>query len=179
MGLNVPAVGTAIQLAFRGNDQSKFKDKGEEYAINIMYDKGDRKSLRDIQNTTIQTPTGGIVRLGDIATIREIQGQAVLERYNRLNSIQVLASATGRPTGSVTADIKEKIKKANWPSTIGIDYLGEEKNQSESFGSLGYAMLLGILLVYLIMVALYESTLYPFVVLFSIPVEGLLVPFWH
>lgn len=170
MGLNVPAVGTAIQLAFRGNDQSKFKDKGEEYAINIMYDKGDRKSLRDIQNTTIQTPTGGIVRLGDIATIREIQGQAVLERYNRLNSIQVLASATGRPTGSVTADIKEKIKKANLPSTIGIDYLGEEKNQSESFGSLGYAMLLGILLVYLIMVALYESTLYPFVVLFSIPV---------
>ena len=56
------------------------------------------------------------------------------------------------------------------PTSVSIDYLGEEKNQKDSFGSLGYAMLLGILLVYLIMVALYESTLYPFVVLFSIPV---------
>lgn len=46
MGLNIPSVGTAIQLAFRGNDQSKFKDKGEEYNINIMYDKGDRKDLK-------------------------------------------------------------------------------------------------------------------------------------
>lgn len=170
MGLSVPAVGTAIQLAFRGNDQSKFKDRGEEYAINIMYDKGSRKTLKDVESTTIQTPSGGIVRLGDIATIHEIQGQAVLERYNRLNSIQVMASTTGRPTGSVTAEIKEKIKKANLPSTVSIDYLGEEKNQAESFGSLGYAMLLGFLLVYLIMVALYESALYPFVVLFSIPV---------
>ena len=108
--------------------------------------------------------------MGDIATLEEIQGQAVLERYNRLNSIQVLASSVGRPTGSVTADIKKQVDAAGFPSSIGIEYLGEQKNQGESFGSLGIAMGLGILLVYLIMVALYESALYPFVVLFSIPV---------
>ncbi|HRO99894.1 MAG TPA: efflux RND transporter permease subunit, partial [Flavobacteriales bacterium] len=45
------------------------------------------------------------------------------------------------------------------------------KNQGEAFGSLGLALVLGILLVYLIMVALYENALYPFVVLFSIPVS--------
>ncbi|MCB0507942.1 MAG: efflux RND transporter permease subunit [Bacteroidetes bacterium] len=170
MGLNIQSVGYAIQLAFRGNDDSKFKENGEEYAINILYNKVDRKSITDVANTSIQTPNGGIVRLGDIATIKEVQGQSVLERYNRLNSVQVLSSAVGRPTGTVTADIKEQIDKAGFPSTIKIDYLGEQKNQGDSFGSLGIAMGLGLLLVYLIMVALYESTLYPFVVLFSIPV---------
>ena len=170
MGLNIPAVGAAIQLAFRGNDQSKFKDNGEDYAINIMYDKADKKNIQNLANTTLQTPQGAIIRLGDIATLEEIQGQAVLERYNRLNSIQVLASSVGRPTGSVTADIKKQVDAAGFPSSIGIEYLGEQKNQGESFGSLGIAMGLGILLVYLIMVALYESALYPFVVLFSIPV---------
>ncbi len=170
MGLNIQSVGYAVQLAFRGNDQSKFKDKGEEYAINIMYDKGDKQSVSNVANTTIQTPAGAMVRLGDIATISEVQGQAVLERYNRLNSVQVLSSAVGRPTGTVTADIKEQIDKAGFPSTIKIEYLGEQKNQGDSFGSLGIAMGLGFLMVYLIMVALYESTLYPFVVLFSIPV---------
>ncbi len=170
MGMNIPSVGAAIQLAFRGNDQSKFKDNGEDYAINIMYDKSDKKNIENLANTTLQTPQGAIIRLGDVATIEETQGQAVLERYNRLNSIQVLASSVGRPTGSVTADIKKQIDAAGFPSTVGIEYLGEQKNQGESFGSLGIAMGLGILLVYLIMVALYESTLYPFVVLFSIPV---------
>ncbi|MFN8261040.1 MAG: efflux RND transporter permease subunit [Chitinophagales bacterium] len=170
MGLNIPSVGAAIQLAFRGNDQSKFKDNGEDYAINIMYDKADKKSIENLANTTLQTPQGAIIRLGDIAILQEVQGQAVLERYNRLNSIQVLASTVGRPTGSVTADIKKQIDAVGFPSTIGIEYLGEQKNQGESFGSLGIAMGLGILLVYLIMVALYESALYPFVVLFSIPV---------
>lgn len=170
MGLNVPTIGSAIQLAFRGNDQSKYKDKGEEYDINIIYDKDDRKSVQDIVNTTIQTPTGGIIRLGDVADVREIQGESVLERYNRMNSIKVLAATAGRPTGTIMAEVKEKIKQANFDPSISIDYLGEEKNQSESFASLGLAMLLGILLVYLIMVALYESAIYPFVVLFSIPV---------
>ncbi|HPN19894.1 MAG TPA: efflux RND transporter permease subunit, partial [Chitinophagales bacterium] len=87
-----------------------------------------------------------------------------------LNSKQVLASSAGRPTGTVTADIKKQIDAAGFPSSVSIDYLGEQKNQGDSFGSLGIAMGLGFLLVYLIMVALYESTLYPLVVLFAIPV---------
>lgn len=170
MGLNIPTIGSAIQLAFRGNDQSKYKDNGEEYSINIIYDKTDRKNIKNLENTSIQTPTGATVRLGDVATVTEVQGQAVLERYNRLNSIQVLASSAGRPTGTVTADIKKQIDEAGFPSSISVDYLGEQKNQGDSFGSLGIAMGLGFMLVYLIMVALYESTLYPLVVLFSIPV---------
>lgn len=170
MGLSIPMVGAAVQLAFRGNDQSKFKDKGEEYTINILYDKEDRKSITNIENTILQTPTGAIIRVGDIADVKEISAPEKLERYNRLSSLQVLASTVGRPTGSVMADIKLDIEKANFPIGTSVDYLGEEKNQADSFGSLGIAMGIGILLVYLIMVALYESMLYPFVVLFSIPV---------
>ncbi|MEZ5053711.1 MAG: efflux RND transporter permease subunit [Chitinophagales bacterium] len=114
MGLNIQSVGYAVQLAFRGNDQSKFKDKGEEYAINIMYDKGDKQSVSNVANTTIQTPAGAMVRLGDIATISEVQGQAVLERYNRLNSVQVLSSAVGRPTEPLLPILKNKSTKQDF-----------------------------------------------------------------
>lgn len=170
LGLSIPMVGNAVQLAFRGSDQSKFKEDGEEYDINVMYDKSDKKDIYSIINTTIQTPTGAIIKLGDVADVKEADTQEKLERYNRLNSLQILASTVGRPTGSVMADVKKDIEKANFPAGTKIDYLGEEKNQADSFGSLGIAMGIGILLVYLVMVALYESTLYPFVVLFSIPV---------
>jgi HAE1 family hydrophobic/amphiphilic exporter-1 len=56
------------------------------------------------------------------------------------------------------------------PEGVFIEYRGDLKNQADAFGSLGLALVLGIVLIYLIMVALYESTIYPFVVLFSIPV---------
>lgn len=53
---------------------------------------------------------------------------------------------------------------------VAVYYLGDAKNQKDAFGSLGLAILFGIVLVCLIMVALYKSIVYPFVVLFSTPV---------
>ncbi|GGD60335.1 multidrug ABC transporter [Emticicia aquatilis] len=169
-GLSVPEVGGAIQLAFRGNDQSKFKQAGEEYPINISLEKSDKRSIENIRELTLRTNRGAIVKLKDIADVSEIVGQAILERSDRMNSIKVTASTVGRATGTVVADIQKEVAKLKVPDGIVIEYQGEAQRQKDAFGSLGLAFGLGILLVYLIMVALYESVVYPFVVLFSIPV---------
>lgn len=170
VGFSVPEVGNAIQLAFRGNDQTKFKDKGEEYSINVSFDKGDKQDIKSVKNLIIRNSKGTSIRLGEVADIKEILGQSVLERTNRMNSIKVTSAAVGRPSGTIVADIQARLEKEKLPQGILIDYQGDAKNQKDAFGSLGMAMLMGIILVYLIMVALYESLVYPFVVLFSIPV---------
>lgn len=169
-GLSIPEVGGAIQLAFRGNDQSKFKQGGEEYPINISLDKSDKRSIANVRELTLRNSRGAIIKLQDVATVSEVVGQSVLERSDRMNSIKVTASAVGRPTGTIVADIQKEVAKIKLPSDVTVDFQGEAQRQKDAFGSLGLAMLLGILLVYLIMVALYESVVYPFVVLFSIPV---------
>ncbi|MFN8415500.1 MAG: efflux RND transporter permease subunit [Cytophagaceae bacterium] len=170
IGLSVPEVGNSIQLAFRGNDQTKFKDKGEEYTIKMSLDKGDKQNIESVRNLIIRNSQGISVKLSEIAEVREILGQSVLERTNRMNSIKVTSAAVGRPSGTIVADIQESIAKEKLPEGILLDFQGDAKNQKDAFGSLGLAMLMGIILVYLIMVALYESVVYPFVVLFSIPV---------
>lgn len=169
-GLTIPEVGLAVQLAFRGNDQTKYKENGEEYPINLSLEKSDRQNIESVRSLTIKNNNGAIVRLDQIADVKETVGQAVLERTDKLNTIKVSSAAVGRPSGTIVADIQKKMDKVNMPKGVTLDYLGEAKNQKEAFASLGLAMLLGILLVYLIMVALYESVVYPFVVLFSIPV---------
>lgn len=170
LGISTPEVASAVQLAFRGNDQTKFKEAGEEYAINLSLDEGDRRNIDDIRSLSIRSQRGGLFRLDQIAEVKETIGQTVLERSDRLNSIKVLSAAVGRPSGTIVADIQAKLKDAQLPEGVIIEYQGEAQRQGDAFGSLGIAMMLGILLVYLIMVALYESTIYPFVVLFSIPV---------
>ncbi|MFN3847994.1 MAG: efflux RND transporter permease subunit [Spirosomataceae bacterium] len=170
MGLSVPEVGGAIQLAFRGNDQSKFKEAGEEYPINISLEKSDKRSIDNIRELSLRNSRGAIIKLKDVADVTEVVGQAVLERSDRMNSMKVTASTVGRPTGTVVADIQKQVEKLKMPDGVIVEYQGEAQRQKDAFGSLGLAFGLGILLVYLIMVALYESVVYPFVVLFSIPV---------
>ncbi len=156
-GLSVPEVGGAIQLAFRGNDQSKFKQAGEEYPINISLEKSDKRSIENIRELTLRTNRGAIVKLKDIADVSEIVGQAILERSDRMNSIKVTASTVGRATGTVVADIQKEVAKLKVPEGIVIEYQGEAQRQKDAFGSLGLAFGLGILLVYLIMVAFMKA----------------------
>ncbi|RYD81480.1 MAG: efflux RND transporter permease subunit [Sphingobacteriales bacterium] len=170
LGLNVGEVGNAIQIAFRGSDQSKYREAGEEYDINVQLEKFDKQNIESVRNLTITNSKGQNIRLSQFADVHETLGQSVLERTDRLNSIKVKSAAVGRPSGTIVADIQAALAKEKLPETVTIDYLGDAQRQKDAFGSLGFAMLLGIVLVYLIMVALYESAVYPFVVLFSIPV---------
>ncbi|WP_256011674.1 efflux RND transporter permease subunit [Desertivirga xinjiangensis] len=170
LGINATQVGGALQNAFSGNDNSKFKEDGNEYDILVNLDQSNRSSIGDVRNLPFSNSEGQTFILSQFAEVSEGLGESVLQRTDRLNSITVEANVVGRPTGSVTQDIQAKVAGISIPEGVSVEYLGDAKNQSDAFGSLGIALLTAILLVYLIMVALYESAIYPFVVLFSIPV---------
>ncbi|WP_342644566.1 efflux RND transporter permease subunit [Mucilaginibacter sp. CSA2-8R] len=170
LGLNAGQVGAALQNAFSGNDQSKFKQQGNEYDILIGLDRYDRSNVNDVRNLPFTNANGQTFVLSQFAEVQEGLGESVLQRTDRLNSITVNSNVAGRPTGTVANDIKAKLAPVKIPEGVSIEYLGDVKNQGDAFASLGLALIIAILLVYLIMVALYESAIYPFVVLFSIPV---------
>jgi len=170
VGLSVPEVGNALQIEFRGNNQIKYNSNGQDYDINVISEMADRQDIESVRNITIRNSKGANIRLADIATVSEKLGQSVLQRSDRMNSIKVTAFTVGRPVGTIISDIQANLAKVKLPEGVIVDYQGQAQQQKDAFGSLGIAMLIGFLLVYLIMVALYESTVYPFVVMFSIPV---------
>jgi len=170
LGLNASQVGGALQNAFSGNDKSKFKQSGNEYDILVSFDRFNRSDINNVRNLSFTNNDGQTFNLSQFAEVKQGIGESVLERSDRLNSITVNANVAGRPTGTVATEIKEKVAGVKLPEGVTVEYLGDVKNQGDAFGSLGLALITAILLVYLIMVALYESVIYPFVVLFSIPV---------
>lgn len=170
LGLNASQVGATLQNAFSGNDKSRFKQEGNEYDILVSLDKFDRSDLRNVGNLSFVNNEGQTILLSQFAEVSETLGETTLERIDRMGSITVQANVIGRPTGTVSEEIKAKAESIEVPDGINIEYLGDSKNQDDAFGSLGLAFITAIILVYLIMVALYESAVYPFVVLFSIPV---------
>jgi HAE1 family hydrophobic/amphiphilic exporter-1 len=171
LGLDIQTVGATMQNAFAGNDDSKFRDGGEDYDIRVMLDAFDRKNPDDVKEISFFSPAAKRpVRLAEFADVKLSTGPSVLERKNRRSSVAVTANTLGIGSGTLVANIQQDLIKNPLPDDITLTWGGDAKNQSEGFGSLGLAMLAGLLLVYFIMVLLYDSFVYPFVVLFSIPV---------
>lgn len=169
LGLSLETVGPVMSTAFSGNTDAKFNDGSFEYDINVVYDEFNRQSMNDVSNLEFVNTSGKLVKLAQFATISLGAGSSRLERYDRISSVSVEAQALGRSAGDVGDDIKSQIAKMSFPPEVSISYDSDMKMQDDAFGSLGFALLTAIFFVYLIMVALYESYLYPFVVLFSIP----------
>ena len=169
-GLNIAEVGAALRIALTGDDDSKFRDGENDYTILIALDDFDKSQISDIKHLTFKNPRGQLIELQQFANIYQTNGPTKLQRRNRIGAVTVYSQVIGRPTGSVGADIKKQVDKGIMPAGVEVSYQGDLKNQADSFGSLGLAMIAAIIFVYMVMVALYDSFIYPFVVLFSIPV---------
>jgi hydrophobic/amphiphilic exporter-1 (mainly G- bacteria), HAE1 family len=170
LGLSMDIVGATMQTAFNGNTDNKYKPGEYEYDINVKLDAFDRRNQDDIENLAFVNNQGQLIKMKQFAEIAQTTGPSKLERESRMPSVTVEMQAIGRPSGTVGDDVRKIIDAMNLPSEIRIGVDGDIKRQNESGGSLGFALLASILFVYLIMVALYDSYIYPFVVLFSIPV---------
>ena len=170
LGLHVQQVGSTLNLALAGNTDLQYSVGDDDFDINVQYDQFNRKKIDDVGSLTFLNNQGKLVELKNFATITQSLGPNKLERYDRISSLTVKCSVYGRPVGTVGEEIKAAIKEKIHAPEITIDYKGQMERQADAFGSLFTAIAAALIFVYLVMVALYNSYLYPFVVLFSIPV---------
>ncbi len=171
LGLPIASVGLALQNSLSGDDNSKYDEKGEEYKIRVMLDRFDRKNLEDIQSMSFQATDGKQVRLSEFADVYIENGNGTLERKNRVSNTTVRCWVNGTAPGNVANAITDYLKEKPLNENVKLFWGGEIKRQGESQGALGTAMLVGVCLVYLILVALYDNYIYPLIVIFSILVS--------
>ncbi|WP_341906607.1 efflux RND transporter permease subunit [Fluviicola taffensis] len=171
LGLPIASVGMQLQNGLTGNDDARFDIKGEEYDIRIMLDKYDRSNVDNIKEMTFVTNDGKQVRLSEFADVSIENGYGQLERKNRISNTTLRSYVLGTSAGTVADSITKFLEKAPLDKNVRMLWGGEVKRSKESMGALGTAMGIGLILVYLIMVALYDNFVYPFVVLFSILVS--------
>ncbi|WP_452223814.1 efflux RND transporter permease subunit [Lacinutrix chionoecetis] len=169
LNLTMSTVGNTMQNAFAGNTQYKFRDGENEYDINVKLDQFDRQNIEDIKKVTFLNTTGQLIELQQFAAVDQSTGPSKLQRDNKRSSVSIGAQVVGRPVGTVSTDVQTAIETMQMPDGVNFEMGGDLESQTEAFASLGLALLMSIVLVYLIMVALYESYAYPLVVMFSVP----------
>lgn len=170
MGMSLSTIANAARVAIDGDDDSKLREAGTEYPIRVRYDQDDRNKASDVENLIIDSKNGAPIRLKDVADIRYDNAPTKIDRKNRQRVVYVTANiANGFEMGNVSAAIMQNYQKSEKVPGTEVVTGGMGKIMAESFGYMGSALLLAIVLVYMLMGALFESFLTPFVIMFSLP----------
>ena len=169
LGVNVDNIVSSIRTLFYGNEASQFREGEDEYEIFVQLGEDERRTVNDILNSEI-TVNGNRIRLDSFASVSEELGPVTINRTGQERVINLQLDVYGRSLGEVGADLKRVIaEKIILPPGVGINYEGQIKEQGKSFRDLTLMLILGVLLVYMIMAAQFESYMAPFIVMFSIP----------
>ncbi|MCK5062239.1 efflux RND transporter permease subunit [Candidatus Parcubacteria bacterium] len=169
LGLTVGQIGSAVKNSMQGMVATQLRQGGEETDIKIRYDKIYRDDVKQIKNFTITTPFGNQVPLKQVAKISKGEGPIKISREDQLRVVAITANVIGRDVGSAVKDIKTRLSNYELPSGYFIEYGGSYKQMQDTFATLGWALALGILLVYMVMASQFESLVHPFIVMFEMP----------
>jgi len=173
LGLTTAYVGINLRTAFTGNDDATLTENGTEYPVRIWLDGYNRQNYEDVKRFSIINPMGLPIEVSQFASVERDNSPSLLERKDRQPAVTLTSDAFGRPSGTVADDVVAYLKNNPLPEGIQMTWGSDIKRQNDSFGALGSVLLISFLLIYLIMVALYDNFIYPFVVLFSIPVAAI------
>src|SRR5690625_7493920 len=116
--------------------------------VTLMYPEDERSTISDLEDMKIQTPTGAIVPLSELAEFVGVQGPVTLLRQNQQPQINVSSEIMDRDLGSIVKDVEQTMESMNLPEGYSYDIGGEAEDMRESFTDLAIALVFSVFLVY-------------------------------
>ncbi|MCL1821221.1 MAG: efflux RND transporter permease subunit [Prolixibacteraceae bacterium] len=165
-GIDINSVISQLQSQLQGQSAGEFEKGGEMSAIVIKLPEA---QLSDLPNMTI-TSGAQVYRLVEIAEMREGVSPKEIYRRNQNRIGKVTAQLQpGLSLQHVAEDIRQATSTISLEPDYSIYVTGDEEKRQESMSSLGFALILSVILVYMVMASQFESLLQPLTVIFTIP----------
>jgi HAE1 family hydrophobic/amphiphilic exporter-1 len=173
LDVSIGTASTAVRAAFAGDLATQFTGPDGLKDVLVTYPQPAQTSLAAIEAIPIRAASGSLVRVGDIAHLVSAPAPPMIERINRQSVIYVGANlAPGAMLSNVQRDFTRRLAALKLPSTVTVapQAGGNQQQVSATVIGMSVALLLSVVLVYLLMVALYNSYRTPFIIMFAVPV---------
>lgn len=169
-GLTNHDISLAVRAATEGLKAADYQEGTRELPVMLRYDQAGMVGLSGLESLYITSPvTGGNIILGEVARVVTGWDVAQVIRYNNQRTVTVRAGVEGRLAAEVQRDIEQRLGELNLPKGYALSFGGENEDMEASFGSLGRAALVAILVIYLLLVIQFNSLKQPLVILSTIP----------
>ena len=175
LNVNIGTAATAARAAFGGVIATQFETRDGLEQVQIIYPRQLQTSLNELLNVPVRSATGAIVHLSDFAHLESDPVSPLITRVDRNTVIHLSANITPDTSlSNVQAAFLENVKALNLPKYIVVRPrpLGQQDFMQQTLIGLGTSLILSIMLVFLLMVALYNSYRSPFIIMFSVPVAA-------
>ena len=169
-GLSAAQVATAVRNRVNGYQAGYLKEDGDEYKIVVRLKEEFRNSITDIEEMTLQTPTGSLIKVKELAKVSEFWAPPTIDHKRRQRIVSVSVTPAGTSLLELANAAREISRGIDLPQGVVINVGGTYEDQMEMSRDMGSLMLLIILLVYIVMASQFESFSKPFLILLgSIP----------
>lgn len=173
LGLNVRDVTEVIETAVAGSKAGEYRVEGNSYRILVQLEDAEKRSIDEILDLTLRTPSGEQVALRNLVETTAGEGPVTIERKDQQRLVTVTANVAERDLGSVAADIQQRLDSIARPVGYDLIIAGNYQEQQKSFNELIISLALALLLVYMVLASQYESFGDPLVVMLSVPLAAI------
>jgi multidrug efflux pump len=181
VGVSLQTVSRTLETVLGSRIVTTYIDRDREYNVILQGRAEDRATPADLDNLYVHSDrTGDLIPLANLVTLDERGGPTRLNRFDRMRAITVSAALTPGSTLGPALDAVEKIVDEHLPSSVRLSYDGQSREFRQQSGQLYFMFLMALIVVFLVLAALFESFLHPFVIMTTVPlaVIGALVGLW-
>jgi HAE1 family hydrophobic/amphiphilic exporter-1 len=175
MDVQIATAASAVRTAFGGALATQFATQFGAKYVQVIYPRSAQTSLADLLGVPMRTQTGALAYVGDVAVLTNAPQPPLLSRTNRQTVIHVGANvANGTALSTVQRRFAAKLAALHVPSGVDVrpNAGGQQQNLADTVSGVVVALALSFVLVYLLMLALYDSYRLPFIIMFAIPVAA-------
>jgi HAE1 family hydrophobic/amphiphilic exporter-1 len=171
VGVSVQEITSVLASAYSSDSAtSYFEDNGRQFDITVRYQDDYRKSLEDLKKLKVRNSDGDFVSLEGLLQLDESTGTASINRFDRERKVLVTANTYNTSLDKIVAVVNEAMPKI-LSQGYTYRYTGDVEDLEDTNKAFGAAVLLAVILIYLILAALYESIIQPFIIMISMPLS--------
>jgi HAE1 family hydrophobic/amphiphilic exporter-1 len=173
VGVDVREISSVIRQMIGGQEVSKFKDveRAKRYDVRVRLIKDQRMNPEDIQQISIRTPKGGLIKLAQVVNVEEGIGPNLINRKDRQRSATIYADTAGGKALGEAIDEMETLAKQMIPSGYSHSFFGQAEAFKESFRYLLIALVQAIIIIYMVLAMQFNSFLHPLTVMLALPLS--------
>ncbi len=170
LGVTIGDIGRTLETMLGSRRVTTYIDAGEEYDVILEGERSTQRTPTSMENIYVRSQrTQQLIPLSNLVRLEEFADSISLNRYNRTRAITLEANlAEGVSLGDALASLEQMVREY-LPSEVIIDYKGQSQDYKSSGGAILFTFVLGIVVVFLVLAAQFESWVHPFVIMLTVP----------
>ncbi len=170
LGITIGNIGRTLETMLGSRRVTTYIDDGEEYDVVLEGERDAQRTPASLENIHVRSERHGrLIPLSSVVSLQEYAGSTTLNRYNRVRSITIEANLDDGYTLGEALDFLNGLVREHLPSEVVIDYRGESREFTRSGGEILFVFALGIVIVFLVLAAQFESYVHPVVIMLTVP----------